>query len=253
MYLLSKTLKTLATGCTLSALVFSSGMAAAAAADVTAALTQAGRPSEDAAEDARRKPVETLAFAGLETGMTVLELEAGGGYYTEILARAVGPDGTVIMQNPPSFDGFIGDAPATRSARLSNVRVSRTNFDELQEADASVDMVTWILGPHELGFAPGGASLGDPAGTFSEIARVLKPGGVLLAVDHIAPDGSGIEAGGTLHRIEESLVTEMAAAAGLSVVRSSDLLKNADDPLTTGVFDPSIQGRTSQFVVLYQK
>lgn len=253
MYLSRKLLNTFITGCTVSALFFTGSMAAAAAADVAAALAQSGRPSEDAADDARRKPVETLAFAGLETGMTVLELEAGGGYYTEILARAVGPNGTVIMQNPPSFDSFIGDAPATRSARLSNVQVSRTNFDALEQADGSVDMVTWILGPHELGFSPGGASLGDPAKSFSEIARVLKPGGVLLAIDHIAPDGAGIEAGGTLHRIEESLVTQMATAAGLSVLRSSDLLKNADDPLTVGVFDPSIQGKTSQFAVLYRK
>lgn len=252
MYLSRKLLNTLATSCALSALVFTGSMAAAAA-DVAAALTQSGRPSEDAADDARRKPVETLAFAGLETGMTVLELEAGGGYYTEILARAVGANGTVIMQNPPSFDSFVGDAPATRSSRLPNVQVSRTNFDVLEQADSSVDMVTWILGPHELGFSPGGASLGDPAKSFSEIARVLKPGGVLLAIDHIAPDGSGIEAGGTLHRIEESLVTQMAAAAGLSVLRSSDLLKNSDDPLTVGVFDPSIQGKTSQFAVLYRK
>ena len=185
--------------------------------------------------------------------MTVLEMEAGGGYFTEILARAVGPNGTIIMQNPPAFDEFIGDAPAVRSGRVPNIRVSRVNFDDLQEADGSVDMVTWILGPHELGYTPGGANLGDPAKTFSEIARVLKPGGVLLAVDHIAPADSGIEAGGTLHRIEESLVTEMAAAAGLSFVRSSDILKNPDDPLNAGVFDPAIQGKTSQFVVLYLK
>jgi len=253
MTLLKKLLTSLSTVCALTALVFASSTAFAAAPDVAAALAHADRPSADAAEDARRKPAEILAFAGLETGMTVLEMEAGGGYFTEILARAVGPNGTIIMQNPPAFDEFIGDAPAVRSGRVPNIRVSRVNFDDLQEADGSVDMVTWILGPHELGYTPGGANLGDPAKTFSEIARVLKPGGVLLAVDHIAPADSGIEAGGTLHRIEESLVTEMAAAAGLSFVRSSDILKNPDDPLNAGVFDPAIQGKTSQFVVLYLK
>lgn len=222
---------------------------------VAGALSHSDRPAAEAADDARRMPLEILAFAGLQSGMTVFELEAGGGYYTEILSRAVGPTGSVIMQNPPSFDSFLGDSVDQRVAgnRLPNVRVTRTNFDVMDAPDGSVDMVTWILGPHELGYAPGGESLGDAATAFAEIARVLKPGGVLLAVDHIGPPGSGVEAGGTLHRIREEVVTELAAAAGLSLARSSNLLKNPDDPLDNSVFDPSIQGNTSQFVTLYRK
>ena len=252
---LFRSLLSVFSGFSLAALMFAGGAAFGAEADVAAALAHPDRPAEEAADDERRKPAEVLAFAGLETGMAVLELEAGGGYYTEILSRAVGPDGSVIMQHPPGLMGFVGDGIDMRTAddRLANVRVSITNFDELEAADESIDMVTWILGPHELGFAPDGNSLGDIAGSFSEIARVLKPGGVFLANDHIAPDGSGWDAGDTLHRIEESLVTQMAEEAGLSVADSSDVLKNPDDPLTEGVFSPSIRGQTSQFTVLYRK
>ncbi|MCY4264212.1 MAG: hypothetical protein OXE78_05095 [Gammaproteobacteria bacterium] len=77
---------------------------------VVAALSHPYRPVEEAADDVRRPPLEVLMFAGIETSMSVLELEAGGGWYTEILAHTVGADGMVYMQNTPAFEGFTGDA-----------------------------------------------------------------------------------------------------------------------------------------------
>lgn len=226
------------------------------AAIVHAALNHADRPEADLADDAQRMPLEVLAFTGIEAGMAVFEMEAGGGWYTEILSRAVGPQGSVVMQNPPSFDGFLGDAPQQRLAgnRLANVRLSKTNFDSLDAADGSMDLVTWILGPHELWFQPGGnVSLGDPEESFAEIVRILKPGGLFLAIDHDAAADSGTDVGGSLHRIRGDIITDLAEDAGLTVLRSSNLHLNENDPLTIGVFDPSIQGRTSKFVILFQK
>ena len=95
--------------------------------------------------------------------------------------------------------------------------------------------------------------MGDPEKSLSELARGLNPGATVLAVDHIAPANSGLDVGGTLHRVREEIVTELAAAAGLVVLRSSNLHKNENDPLDNSVFDPSIQGKTSKFVVLYRK
>ena len=234
-------------------LSFNNASAQSSADLVADALSHPDRPSEESADDARRKPLEVLSFAGIQAGMDVLELEAGGGWYTEILSRTVGSRGSVMMQNPPAFESFTGDADDNRAGSLANVTLSTTNFDELEAADGSIDLVTWILGPHELWFAPGGQSLGNPDVTFREIARVLKPGGRFLAIDHHATADAGPEVGGTLHRIGEGLITEYAEAAGLSVIRTSTIHLNPDDPLTVGVFDPSIQGRTSKFVVLYEK
>ena len=227
----------------------------AADADIAAALSHPERPEADSPRDAQRKPAEVLAFAGLQVGMKVLELEAGGGYYTEILSRAVGSEGSVILQHAPGLMGFVGDGIDLRTAgnRLPNVSVSITDFDALEATDNSIDLVTWIQGPHELGFAPDGNSLGDAESSFAEIARVLKPGGVFIASDHIAPEGTGIEAGGTLHRVAESVITELAEGAGLRLVRSSELLKNSEDPLDVGVFAPAVRGQTSQFLVAYIK
>ena len=247
--------KALLTGLSaLLTMLLSGSLFAASSADlVAAALAHSDRPAEDAADDARRMPLEVLSFAGIEAGMDILEMEAGGGYYTEILSRTVGSNGSVIMQNPPSFDSLVGDVPERRVARLGNARLSKTSFSNLDAEDNSMDMVTWILGPHELWYRPGGESLGDVRGSFAEIARVLKPGGVFLAVDHHAAPDSTTEVGHRLHRIREDIITDLAQEAGLTVARSSNLHLNEDDPLTNGVFDPSIQGRTSKFVVLYRK
>ncbi len=226
------------------------------AQSITDAINHADRPGEDTVDDERRKPAEVLAFSGLTRGMHVFDMEAGGGYYTEIISRVVGPAGSVVYQNPPSFDSFLGDIPQKRLGgnRLPNVRLSKSGFDALDAADNSIDLVTWVMGPHELWYSPAeGISLGNPEKTFAEIARILKPGGVFLAIDHNAASDTGTEVGGTLHRIREDIIIEHAEATGMKVVKSSDMHKQQDDPLDVGVFDPSVRGKTSKFVVLFQK
>src|SRR3954470_12846311 len=72
---------------------------AAAAQDYNAIVSAPDRSETDRNTDKRRDPVKLLTFAGVKEGMTVLDMEAGAGYTTELLARAVGPAGRVYAQD----------------------------------------------------------------------------------------------------------------------------------------------------------
>jgi len=234
----------------------SSNVVAPATVDYAGLLTDPSRPADDAADDAARKPDAVLAFAGVAAGMDVYEMEAGGGYYTELLSRAVGDTGSVVMQNPVSFDAFLGDSVEVRLAdsRLANVSLQKMTFGEISEETGSKDFVTWILGPHELWYVPDdGVSLGDPEAVFAIIVDMLKSGGIFLAVDHAAAEGAPSSTGGDTHRIDPAIIRTMAEAAGLEFVASSDVLANADDDHTLGVFDPAIRRMTDRFVMTFKK
>lgn len=228
--------------------------AAAAKVDYAAILAAPGRPEVDRKDDEARKPAELLAFMGVHPGQTVLELEAGRGYFTELLSSAVGPTGKVIMQGPPEFANY-ADAVKARLAnnRLANVTKSTTHFDALEPKDKSVDLVVWVLGPHELYYTPKGASLGDAAKSYAEIFRVLKPGGQFVAIDHAAAAGAPTTTGNTIHRIDPAVVLASAQKAGFTLAAKSDLLANPSDDRSKMVFDPSIRRHTDQFIFQFVK
>jgi predicted methyltransferase len=231
--------------------------AAPATPDYAAVVGDPARLVTDTARDANRKPAEVLAFTKVQPGQTVIDMEAGGGYFTELLARAVGPTGKVIMQSPKEFASFYEKDIAARFAngRLTNITQSATPFDKLEAADASVDLVTWFQGPHELYCkkACGNAPMGEPAAVFTEISRVLKPGGTLVIIDHAAPQGAPTTSGNDLHRIDPMQVKALATAANFALEEESNILANPGDDHTKGVFDPAIQGKTDQFLLRYKK
>jgi predicted methyltransferase len=77
--------------------------AAQAAPDYLALLAAPDRSDADRQADKRRDPVPFLTFADVRPGMKVLDMGAGGGYSTELMARAVAPNGVVYSQNPPDL------------------------------------------------------------------------------------------------------------------------------------------------------
>lgn len=228
---------------------------------VLAAIQNANRSETDTADDVVRKAEGVLNFAGVGPGMSVLELEAGGGYYTELLSYITGFEGNIMHQNPAAFDDFLKEEDITArfgadGNRLPNVTRHKSNFDDLSfAADGSVDMVTWFLGPHELWYPDenGDLTLGEPAAVYSEIFRVLKPGGKFIALDHKAAPGTPETSGGSTHRIDPAHIRKSAGAAGLKFSKESNLLANPTDDYEVIVFDPSVRRKTDRFLHIYVK
>jgi predicted methyltransferase len=85
------------------------------------------------------------------------------------------------------------------------------------------------------------------------VYAALKPGGRFVIIDHAAPDGSGLADTETTHRIDAAVVKADLAAAGFRFVGESQVLRNPADDRTKLVFDPSVRGKTDQFVYVFQR
>ncbi len=222
---------------------------------ISRAIESADRPAEDKVRDAARKPAEILAFAGIKPGMTVLDINSGSGWYTEILSRAVGHDGRVYAHNGPVYWSFVRDSVDKRySDRLDNVVQIHEDMEEIVLPENSVDVAMIILAYHDY-FIKHKAREKDediPA-IMQSIHKAIKPGGAFVVIDHVAPTGSGMAAGNTLHRIDPALVKEQALAAGFNLVETSDVLSNKADPHTDTPFAEGLRGHTDRFVFKFVK
>lgn len=220
---------------------------------LTVGLAAAGRPEADKKRDGDRKPVEVIAFLGVAPGMTVVDLIAAGGYYTEVLSAAVGSEGRVYAQNNAYVlkmrDGANDKAMTRRleGERLPNVVRLDREVRELGLAPGSVDLAFTALNFHDIYNGRGREAAADFLGT---VYRILEPGGVLGLIDHAGNPGRDNE---KLHRIEEGKVREAAQAAGFEVEASSDVLRHLDDDRSSNVFAPGLRGKTDRFVLRLRK
>ena len=223
---------------------------------VSHAVGNADRPPSDREDDSARKPGEVLSFFGIEPGMDVLDLLGGGGYYTEIAARTVGAEGSVLFHNNQAYLSFLGEAVTERIAgdRLSNVTPLNAEVDDLEIAADSLDAAIFVLGYHDIYFKDTGWNPIDPARLLGKLFAALRPGGVLGVVDHAAANGSDPwDAGTNLHRIDEAYVTREIEAAGFTLESTSDLLRNPEDDRTVLVFDPSMRRKTDRFILRFRR
>ncbi|WP_297506492.1 class I SAM-dependent methyltransferase [uncultured Caulobacter sp.] len=232
------------------------GAGGAALAEVPPAIQKAladpSRPAADTARDAARHPGEILALAGVKPGDTVVDYIMGGGYFTRILSAAVGPKGVVYAYQPAEFIQFkaqYGQDQKAVAAALPNVKPLNGPLVGLDLPD-NLDVVMTVQNYHDQHLKLFPADLTAKAN--AEIFKSLKPGGVFLVVDHAANAGAA-NAPDTQHRIDVAQVKQEVEAAGFKLEAESPLLANKDDPRTANVFDPSIRGKTDQFVLKFRK
>lgn len=231
---------------------------AADVAAIDAAIASAERPAKDREQDPWRRPAEVLKFMELRPGMRVLDYFAAAGYYSELMARVVGPQGHVIAYNNEPYLKFSGEGPAKRYGgdRLPNVAQMTTATDALTLEHASLDAALFMQSYHDLYWRPTDNSWPptDPAKALAQLVPALKPGAVVVVVDHVAAAGSEPTRSATdHHRIDPAVLQRDFAAAGLTFDGESAVFQNAADDHSKEVFDASIRHKTDQVMYRFRK
>lgn len=223
------------------------------APNIISAGADSRRPDEDRARDASRHPAETLAFARIRQGARVGEFFSGGGYFTRLLAVAVGERGRVYAVVRP--EGQVSTFERTIievATQYPNMQVVRTSYTDLNFPER-LDVIFTAQNYHDFAIADYG--FGDRNAVNRAAFSALKPGGLYVVIDHSAIAGSPVQTAGqgAIHRIDEATVRREVEAAGFVFDGSSDVLRNPADPRTASVFDPAIRGHTDQFMLRFRK
>ena len=228
------TLTTLSLLSLCTALVAGCAGTPAARVDYAAIIAAPDREEADRQTDPRRKQPQLIAITGAAPGMRVLDMGAGGGYTTELLARAVGPTGKVYAQDSKDTIARVAprfDARMKKPVMAPVERIVRDYDDPLPPGVGNLDLITFFFAYHDTGFMTV-----DRAKMNRALFAALKPGGVLVVADHAAKSGAGVGVAKSLHRIEEALLRREIEAAGFRLVEEGQFLRNPADPREEVVF-----------------
>lgn len=222
---------------------------------IAASIANPARTAADRERDARDKPAEVMAFAGVKPGMTVIDLFSAGGYWTELLAGAVGPTGKVLAVNNVPYAQYSKEDIKKRFGdnHLANVEQHLVEASHMYMPPKGADLVVIVMSYHDVYWIDEkeGWPQIDTDGFLKSLKAAIKPGGKLLIIDHNAAAGSGKEAAGKLHRLNEEWSKKSLTSAGFTFVKSYDGLRNPNDQLDKMVYDPAVKGHTDRYVDLY--
>jgi predicted methyltransferase len=227
-------------------------VAAPEPSNLAAALADTARPEADRSSDARRKAADILAFVAPRPGDRVADIYPGGGYYTRLFAKAVGPSGRVygVFGKVSPEAAKLGEDPAFPTITV----VAAQPWAAWKPAEG-LDVIFNSQFYHDLYNPQYGDREGEAAipAINKAFFDALKPGGEYVIIDHASVAGAGLRDYATLHRIDEAAVIKAVTAAGFVLEARSQVLRNPADPRTANVFDPSIRGKTDQFVLRFRK
>jgi predicted methyltransferase len=218
--------------------------------EIATAVADIGRPAEDKARDADRKPADMLAFANVKPGQTIVDIIPGKGYFTRLFSAATGPAGAVYAVTPQALIDRMKKSPpsVTAEAGRGNVHDAISSATSLN-LPVKADLVWTSQNYHDVHIFFGAAAA---AQLNQAVFDALKPGGIYVVLDHAGP---GLDEAGMskLHRIDESLVKKEVLAAGFVLDGESQVLRNPADTHTVNVYDPAIRAKTDQFVLRFRK
>tara|TARA_B100001540_G_C15702504_1_gene594567 strand:- start:137 stop:859 length:723 start_codon:yes stop_codon:yes gene_type:complete len=194
---------------------------------INAAVKNPLRKIENTEKDELNKPVEILKFAELSSDMTVLNLSPVDEFYNELLNNVINED----------KNGLVIDA----------------GIDNLNSNKSSLDRVFMIENYHKL-YSEFSGSKADAVQMFlKKVRHALKPGGLVIIIDHDAEKGSSIATASSINRLSDEIVMSDMKNAGFEFVDNIHILKDDwEDDLTISAFDPSVIGSTSRFVHKYR-
>jgi len=220
------------------------------------AVAHEGRPAVDVQRDQIDHPAEVLRLSGIRPPMVVADFLAADGYYSELLSYLVGPKGWVYLLNNQAYDKWSENRWQGRVERLRNVVHETVSVEHLGLPARALDAIILVKVYHDLYWHPDQGPWPrdiDPDAVLSEIARVVKPGGLLLLVDHSAKPGTGSRDAGTLHRIDEQYARRDFEKHGFELVRTSDVLRRPDDPRDLITYEGEMLGKTDRFVMVFRR
>lgn len=203
--------------------------------------------------DANRRPDQVLGFAGVKPGMTVLDINSGGGYYSEILAGVVGNKGMVYAHNGPVYWSFMKSKDPVAYTNFPNITAIHTGKEAVDLKENSVDAAISILAYHDYYFKHAAHSGEDIVAVNKSVYKALKPGGVYVIVDHIGFEGMDEEMMNKIHRIDPKRVIKEMEAAGFKLDAEHDALKNANDFPDRSWFGNKVRYSTSRFIYRFKK